>query len=1217
MNVPTANYQIQGGTGSVYFAAQNSCTWQPTSSASWLTITSPGTVTGTTTVQYQVSGNTSGSARSATITAQGMSHLVTQCGLSSFSSDVATFGAAGGTGSLSFMLDGQQCTWAATSNRSWLVLTSPTSGQDGGTIAYSVAANPTAIERSGAITVAGQVLTVTQAGIPCAFTSLLPATAVLPASGGTGSVGVGTNGGSCAWQATSSASWLTITSGGSGSAGGSAGVLWDNGPVITHPGAGFGGADASAISADQVELGLRFNVASLSPTDFHLADDFVVPAGGWNVSSLQFIAFQQYAESASAWAALFVRIWDGPPGDGGTVIWGDMTTNVLSSVTILGAYRVRPYSLGENSYPMARLEAGNLDLNLPPGTYWVECAAKPTDHPSTWVPQVSLPSGTIHGNARQYSSLTGIWSTPLDARSARPYQLPFIVEGISAGGTIEYAALPNPGGASRTATITAGGLVHTVTQWTESCEMTGFNDPSASFTASGGTGDAVILTNGADCGWEVASSEPWLVLTGESSGSGGGGTSNVLWDNGPLVTHPGGGFGGADASRAWPSGLLGFLTDYSQRTVADDFVVTGGGVTITGIRFFGYEPNSSTASTYLGLYVRIWDGPPWDGGEVVWGDLATNLLTSSEFSNVYRVSQSNMTSNSRPIMNLDAEEVEIELDPGTYWIEFATDGNGGWQGNVNQSFCPLVSSPDVPMPGNAWYSVPFQAGDWRSLQAQDGPQALPFILTGTRRAGAGLTYEVLRNPDASPRSAEITAGGHSHVVMQAASECAIVSLSPESASISSDGGSGTVAITTNGGGCGWQASSDSSWLTITSGATGTGGSGVIAFSVAPNPGAEARSATITAGDQTHVVTQQPAAPSSFDAFVGEVSALTVGGVDYSVIDVYAQFVDDSVVVVNAYDAAISNANGSAFRHHDGNTISGEPGTWMASSSIDVGGANSAIDSFVTIGGLPGSINTTGFDPTFTPPTAPVPPANGGWFNSNPPNLQGLANPTTRRTFLGRFVVESPAGGDVLTFTASITYAVYSGGATGSPQFATDTVSVSYPSEPCSALTANASSTMIGSGGTSSPVSVSVDVVGSWCSWTASSSQTWLVLAGASGSGDGNFSFTVSANPSTFSRSATITVSSGVASDATITITQSAAPCIVNGFTPSTAAFASSGGTGSTTISTNGGNCGWTATSSASWLAITSGASGSGESGSIEYSVASNPSATSRTATITA
>jgi hypothetical protein len=66
--------------------------------------------------------------------------------------------------------------------------------------------------------------------------------------------------------------------------------------------------------------------------------------------------------------------------------------------------------------------------------------------------------------------------------------------------------------------------------------------------------------------------------------------------------------------------------------------------------------------------------------------------------------------------------------------------------------------------------------------------------------------------------------------------------------------------------------------------------------------------------------------------------------------------------------------------------------------------------------------------------------------------------------------------------------------------------------------------------------------------------------------------------------------------------------------PGSLAFASEGGTGSVTVTAPAG-CAWSAAPAANWIAITSGASGSGP-GSVVYSVAANATTDARTASVT-
>ena len=70
---------------------------------------------------------------------------------------------------------------------------------------------------------------------------------------------------------------------------------------------------------------------------------------------------------------------------------------------------------------------------------------------------------------------------------------------------------------------------------------------------------------------------------------------------------------------------------------------------------------------------------------------------------------------------------------------------------------------------------------------------------------------------------------------------------------------GTVVVTTAAG-CPWTAASNAGWITITSGASGSGG-GTVSYSVTANTGTAARTGTLTIAGQTFTVAQSAATPS--------------------------------------------------------------------------------------------------------------------------------------------------------------------------------------------------------------------------------------------------------------------------------------------------------------------------------------------------------------------
>ena len=113
------------------------------------------------------------------------------------------------------MTAGSGCTWNASSSAGWLSVTSGGNGTGAGTVNYNVAANTASAARSATLTVGTATFTVTQNGA-CTY-SVSPTSQGFNPAGGTGTVNV-TAGSACSWTATRSGSWITITSGSSGTA---------------------------------------------------------------------------------------------------------------------------------------------------------------------------------------------------------------------------------------------------------------------------------------------------------------------------------------------------------------------------------------------------------------------------------------------------------------------------------------------------------------------------------------------------------------------------------------------------------------------------------------------------------------------------------------------------------------------------------------------------------------------------------------------------------------------------------------------------------------------------------------------------------------------------------------------------------------------------------------------------------------------------------------
>lgn len=170
-----ASLAASGGSASVTVTAPSGCAWTASGSASWLSITSGGSGTGNGTVSYTATGNTTTSARSATLTVAGHSVTVTQdadsCSFAVSPTQIS-IAAAGGHASILVTTTGG-CAWTSSASSNWLSITSGSKGSGTGPVTIAATSNGTASTRTTTLTVAGQSVVVTQsAKIPASPTNV-------------------------------------------------------------------------------------------------------------------------------------------------------------------------------------------------------------------------------------------------------------------------------------------------------------------------------------------------------------------------------------------------------------------------------------------------------------------------------------------------------------------------------------------------------------------------------------------------------------------------------------------------------------------------------------------------------------------------------------------------------------------------------------------------------------------------------------------------------------------------------------------------------------------------------------------------------------------------------------------------------------------------------------------------------------------------------------
>lgn len=165
--------------------------------------------------------------------------------------------------------------------------------------------------------------------------------------------------------------------------------------------------------------------ASFSTNDFALAEDFTVPAGpSWNLTTIRFYALDQTGSATSGYTNIRVRIYNGVPGAGGTIVFGDMTTNRFAATGTTNKQAIFSTS-GSAAAPTPNIPIHFIDANVPvtlaPGTYWVEWQVVFTANTFSPVSQTLGSLTTPGANARQRSA--AVWTALTDGTTLNPTAL--------------------------------------------------------------------------------------------------------------------------------------------------------------------------------------------------------------------------------------------------------------------------------------------------------------------------------------------------------------------------------------------------------------------------------------------------------------------------------------------------------------------------------------------------------------------------------------------------------------------------------------------------------------------------------------------------------------------------------------------------------------------------------------------------------------------------
>ena len=466
-----------GATLPVHIAAAPGCAWSALSTAPWINLVGAATGSGSATVTLAVAEST-GAARNGTVTIAGRTVTVSQGAGCTFAiaSESAHIAAGGGTGAVTVTAPGG-CAWSASSNVPWITIIQGAAGSGNGSVQFSVAAT-TGGGRSGTLTIAGRAFTVTQdAG--CSF-SLSPQSTEVFAGGGAAAFSVLADG-SCAWTAVSNAEWISITSGASGTGGGT--VQLSVAPNTAAPRVGTVTVGGSTFTVNQ-QGGCSFTLS---------ASTIDVAAGGASGS------VDVTGEPTCTWTASAAQDW----------------ITIASATSGTGSGTVQ-FAVAPNPGP-----ARTGQILIGGSTVTVNQA----DGCSFAIAPQEQAVGAAGGDA--VVNVSGAAGCGWSAVSGAPWLT--IVSGASGSGsgTVHLTIAANSDTA-RTGLATIAGLTFTVAQ--ESGCAYDLGPPSRSAEAGGGPGSFTVNTTGS-CPWTATSDVPWITITDGATGIGPGKVDYMVQPN--------------------------------------------------------------------------------------------------------------------------------------------------------------------------------------------------------------------------------------------------------------------------------------------------------------------------------------------------------------------------------------------------------------------------------------------------------------------------------------------------------------------------------------------------------------------------------------------------------------------------------------------------------------------------------------------------------------
>ena len=393
-------------------------------------------------------------------------------------------------------------------------------------------------------------------------------------------------------------------------------------------------------------------------------------------------------------------------------------------------------------------------------------------------------------------------------------------------GSVAISVEQNDGTAVRQGTVTVAGQPFTVTQTARTspapvpapAQCTPSVQPAEQEVAAAAQSESVDLETGASCAWTATSHDAWITITSPARGTG---SARIQFS---ITANTG---SAARTGRLTVAGLPVAIRQlppaapppctYTLSPASRSVPAEGGRGSVTLSARADCAWSASEDADWITLATTS-----GNGDATVAYTVAANTQTTSRSASITIAGRTH-----RVTQAAAAPACSYTLDPAAQSV-----GAGGGEARfrvVTQSGCAWTAASNA-----AW--------------------------TTTSSAGSGpgeVVLTVQPNTATATRAATITAGGQSHTLTQAAAAPACsYTLDPGAQSVGAGGGEARFRVVTQSG-CAWTAASNAAWATTSSAGSGPG---EVVLTVQPNTTTAARAAAITAGGQSHTLSQ--AAPPS-------------------------------------------------------------------------------------------------------------------------------------------------------------------------------------------------------------------------------------------------------------------------------------------------------------------------------------------------------------------